>query len=147
MQPGPELTAGLNSIWPAKVVRWGKMNSRSDSVARRSGCLANLIAITLLNPDIETIKIILIFKNLGLILFMYIFLSHFISAFTLYDFSRLPKMLFFHDKSIMTIRLSLMLSIGECYIPGHLHFFHMPVNSSNGCVIMICDCAIIAMQP
>ena len=43
--------AGLNSTWPAQVVRRGKLDPRSDSPAKRSGCLANLIAITLFNLD------------------------------------------------------------------------------------------------
>ena len=39
---------------PTQVVGRGKVDSISDSPARRSGYLANLIAITLFNLDIET---------------------------------------------------------------------------------------------
>ena len=53
--------AGLNSTRPTQLVRQGKLDPRSDSPARHSGYPANLIAITLLNFDIETIEIFIIF--------------------------------------------------------------------------------------
>ena len=88
-------SAGLNSTRPTQVVWWGKLDPRSDSPARRSGRPANLIAITLFNLDIETKKKSKFFK-LRLMLFLYIFLAHFISTFTLYDYSRsLSTMLLF----------------------------------------------------
>ena len=52
--------AGLNSTWLTQAVKQGKMDQKSDSPISRSGCPANLIAITLFNVDIETIK-----KNLN----------------------------------------------------------------------------------
>ena len=52
-------SAGLNSTRPTQVVWWGKLDPRSDSPARRSGCPANFIAITLFNLDIETKKILI----------------------------------------------------------------------------------------
>ena len=60
---------------------WGKLDPRSDSPTRRSGFLANFIVITLLNIDIGTIKMFLMLYTLGLMLFLYIFLAHFITAF------------------------------------------------------------------
>ena len=52
--------SGLNSTLLTQVIRRGKLERRSDSPARSSGCPANLIAITLFNCDIETIKKFLI---------------------------------------------------------------------------------------
>ena len=52
----------LNSTSPTEVVRLGKFDPRSYSPARLSGCPANLIAVTLLNLDIETIKVFYFFK-------------------------------------------------------------------------------------
>ena len=46
-----------NSTWPTKVLRRGKLDPRSDSPTNLSGCMANLIAITFFNLDIETITI------------------------------------------------------------------------------------------
>ena len=43
------IAAGLNSTRPTQVVRQGKLDPISDSLARRSGCPANLTAITLYN--------------------------------------------------------------------------------------------------
>ena len=47
---------GLNSTQLNQLVRWGKLDPTSDSPTRCSGCLANLIVITLLSLDKETIK-------------------------------------------------------------------------------------------
>ena len=81
-------TTGLNSTQLTQVARWGKLDPRSDILARLSGSPTNLIAITLFNLDIETIKKILIFQTEGLMFFLY--------SFTLYDFSRLlPTILLF----------------------------------------------------
>ena len=86
--------SGLNSTCPTQVVSRGKLDTRSDSPNRRSCCSANLIAITLVNLDIETIKHYLIFQNLGLMLFRIYFSSPFCLAFTLYDLSRLLPITF-----------------------------------------------------
>ena len=48
------LTGFNSTLCLTQVVRWGKLDSRSDSPARRSGCPANLITITLFNLDIKT---------------------------------------------------------------------------------------------
>ena len=66
------------------------------------------IAITLFNLDIETIKII--FKTLGLMLFLYIFFAHFISTFAIYDFSRLLATILLFKKILLWIQ-SMYLSI------------------------------------
>ena len=50
----------IQGYWPTvQVVRQGKLDPRSDSPARRSGCPVNLIGITLINLDIETKKFLI----------------------------------------------------------------------------------------
>ena len=83
----------LNSTLPTEVVRLGKFDPRSYSPARLSGFPANLIAVTLLNLDVETIKVFYFFLNFRFDVISVYFLAHFF--YCLY-FSRLllTKLLF-----------------------------------------------------